>query len=452
MTQRLKYNSLIVFLLLLPAFFICAQQEASNTGYPIYSTSSVDWTANSFYSTVTLDTEEAKIALPSGKSSAINRINRELPRLIKDQILSLTVDFSHSLGDLVLDETFTLEQLTYLIDNGTKTPSIFAESGVNLTTKHSIDILNISSQLIQHTKTYKHSEPIEIIASRPYTGIIIDARGALPVHGEFIKDNAHPCFFPKIWDTDMNLLYERNMTNSSKAKQQGIVTYHYSDNESNYVARVGKDPLHIIAQKIFGQNRTDPVISHEDALKILTVPENRKLLEDGKVVLLLNKDQLIYDVSVPLKDEAYYIAYSQVLNYPYKDVTDIAPADGPEGILIQIDLKFIADSAQLLPEESQRIQKIANLLKQALSANDFTILIRGHTADVGKPEGQMNLSILRAQAVIHALVEEGVPKEAFSFQGYGGTQPIASNATAEGRAQNRRVDIIARPKATYIQH
>ena len=53
--------------------------------------------------------------------------------------------------------------------------------------------------------------------------------------------------------------------------------------------------------------------------------------------------------------------------------------------------------------------------------------------------------------VKNALVSEGLAENLFTWKGYGGTQPVAENTTEEGRAKNRRVDIIARPRATYIQ-
>ena len=78
-------------------------------------------------------------------------------------------------------------------------------------------------------------------------------------------------------------------------------------------------------------------------------------------------------------------------------------------------------------------------------------MIEGHTADVGKPVGQLNLSIERTRTVMTALINEGLDEKIFTYKGYGGTMPIADNDTEAGRAQNRRVRIIARPRATYIQ-
>ena len=52
---------------------------------------------------------------------------------------------------------------------------------------------------------------------------------------------------------------------------------------------------------------------------------------------------------------------------------------------------------------------------------------------------------------MNALIGEGIDENIFTYKGFGGTMPVADNATEAGRAQNRRVRIIARPRATYIQ-
>ena len=117
------------------------------------------------------------------------------------------------------------------------------------------------------------------------------------------------------------------------------------------------------------------------------------------------------------------------------------------------DLKFYPDSPELLPTEKARIDEIAKSLKKIITENTgYTILVEGHTADVGKPVGQLNLSIERTRTVMHALIQYGLPESIFTYKGYGGTRPVADNSTEEGRAQNRRVDITARPAATYIQY
>lgn len=427
----------------------------SNKKETISSESRIDWTKNLFVSDVKLNTEKAEINMPSGKKAADALISRELPVLIKDPLLSTYVNSSQTLGDLVLDDNITLEQLTQIIEDGRSTPPVFANGTLTLKETHFIDLKEISSLMVKHRTPYKNPKPIEQISSRVYSGIIIDARGRLPVHGEFVRDKVYPCFFPEIWDENMNLIYERNMGNPDAEKAQGLVHYDWSDNEELYQDRIGTDPMHIRARKVYGFNRTDPVISREDALKILTVPENLRLLREGKVVILLDKDNLTYEVGVPLKTAEYYASYKAVKEFLKNN--DEEPEDevidSEAGMkFLYDDLKFVADSATLLESELPKIQRLAEALKQISGIKNYTILVEGHTADVNKPSGQMKLSVERAQSIIKELVKNGLPENIFTFKGYGGTQPVASNATAEGRAANRRVVITAKPNAnTYIQ-
>lgn len=109
------------------------------------------------------------------------------------------------------------------------------------------------------------------------------------------------------------------------------------------------------------------------------------------------------------------------------------------GIRLSIrDIKFAPDSAQVLSGESGRLDEIAEVLKMAPNAQ---LLVEGHTASVGKPAGEQKLSEQRAHKIAEELKARGVKAGAFICRGFGGTKPVASNETNEGRAQNRRVEI-----------
>ena len=71
-----------------------------------------------------------------------------------------------------------------------------------------------------------------------------------------------------------------------------------------------------------------------------------------------------------------------------------------------------------------------------------TFLVIGHTAAVGTPESQQELSVKRAKAIVDFMVSRGVALDRFLYQGRGGTQPVAPNDTEENMARNRRVEII----------
>ena len=351
------------------------------------SSCSINWTKDLFNSEVSLDVQKANISLPSGKSTAVNRIQMELPSLIKDPLLSIYVDDTETLGSMVLKGSLTLEQLTKIISNGKQTPAYFAPNGKDLLTSHSIKLQELGALFVKHHTPYTLKAPIESIASRSYSGIIIDARGTLPVQGEFTSSEVEPCLFPKIYNDEMSLLYERNMVDPTIAKEKSIVFYGCDIDKKSYEDKVGRDPLWITAKKIYGVNRCDPVISKNDYLKITSVPANIELLKQGKIVILLDKEQLTHKVSAPLKNKSYYLAYQKLRKFFYENVVpDTVVIEAPTGIQISVqDLKFIADFPKLLPEERPRIATIAESLKRITESNDFTILVEGHTADVNKP-------------------------------------------------------------------
>ena len=74
-------------------------------------------------------------------------------------------------------------------------------------------------------------------------------------------------------------------------------------------------------------------------------------------------------------------------------------------------------------------------------APESKFLIEGHTASVGKPEGEQKLSVARAKRIAQELSARGITGDRFICRGWGGNKPIANNDSDAGRAQNRRVEI-----------
>lgn len=108
------------------------------------------------------------------------------------------------------------------------------------------------------------------------------------------------------------------------------------------------------------------------------------------------------------------------------------------------DLLFATDSDRL------RGDLVADLRVVASSLNDYpnsTVVVIGHTDSTGAAGYNQNLSERRAGSVAAVLRAEGVTSGRLRTVGQGEAQPVASNATSSGRAQNRRVEIIIRPNA-----
>ena len=111
-----------------------------------------------------------------------------------------------------------------------------------------------------------------------------------------------------------------------------------------------------------------------------------------------------------------------------------------EGIKITFDsgILFDVDKSNLRPEASANLEKLAVILNKY---EDTKILIEGHTDNTGTEEHNQTLSVSRAQSVATTLSGDQVNATRFTIMGYGESQPIADNATADGRQANRRVEI-----------
>jgi outer membrane protein OmpA-like peptidoglycan-associated protein len=103
---------------------------------------------------------------------------------------------------------------------------------------------------------------------------------------------------------------------------------------------------------------------------------------------------------------------------------------------------FASNKDALLPGAQDRLAKVADALK---AQDDREIVVEGHTDTQGSVESNQGLSDRRARSVVTFLISRGVPGDQIRAAGLGSTRPVADNTSAEGRANNRRVEIIVTP-------
>jgi hypothetical protein len=287
--MKLIYKNLS-FCLLFNAVFAFGQNLSIN--------GSLEWEKAEIQAHVSLELASLNIKLPAGRTMGESIIDSEYLQLLYPSILGLQADSSSTLADLVQSGTWHLSEAEKICSNAKKTPPYLSPDLLHLRASYTINLENVSIALMNHKRPAEVPRTLSPVSVTEYTGIIIIASSALPLHGMQGTAEIVPCLFPKIWDSNMKLIYEKSMLD----KQRKIMVRYTSDKSiflstpsglsPQASALLGNKPLRIIARGLFGDVPTDPIIDAQDALQIISSDNNRRLLSEGRVLIITDESAL----------------------------------------------------------------------------------------------------------------------------------------------------------------
>ena len=258
----------------------------------------LEWERMELSAVLVLDLQKGGIKLPAGRSQAEALLKDKFPDMLKPFIMEIQADSSSTVADLI--ERGELSSGAFMQKVRALPPTLSPDQS-NISSRYSVNLTGISAELVRHSRPQRIAAPLIPAPVRDYTGIIIIADESLPFHGHSGVVEALPCLFPKIWDSEMNLVFERNMVDPQIGRTAGLVRYTNRESimravpsamDEDLIKRVGENPLRIMARGIFGAIPTDPIIDKEDALLILSSENNRRLLTEGRVAIVLDKKGL----------------------------------------------------------------------------------------------------------------------------------------------------------------
>lgn len=176
------------------------------------------------------------------------------------------------------------------------------------------------------------------------------------------------------------------------------------------------------------------VVSKQQISKLQTDEEGNYL-----VTLPVGKD---YAFNVNRKGYLFYSEnFSLAKNAPdsvYQIDIPLQPIEANASIILK-NVFFDTKQTQLKPESITELENLVLLMKEN---PNLKIQIGGHTDNVGKPEDNIKLSLGRAVSVVNYLLGKGIKNDRLTFKGFGETKPIADNNTEQGKALNRRTELI----------
>ena len=275
------------------------------------------------------------------------------------------------------------------------------------------------------------------------SGKVFDSKTSLPLQATLLTNSTG-----KTAKTSSDGKFSIDLPKGKKSDVSASANGYVTQNKTFDVTENGKDMLNDFALVPVKQNVqfTGKVYDNKSNAPVrasITIKSN------GHVVKTLEPDNNgAFDFNLP-KGKVYDVEVSAKGYVPDLQTFDLTNNDADVQVnfplsKIEMDLvfkfknvNFHFDTADLTPEA----KNILNMVSKTLSENpNLKLNISGHTDNFGTEEYNQDLSIRRANSVKNYLVEKGATASNLMTFGYGLTQPIATNNTIEGRAENRRVE------------
>jgi len=176
----------------------------------------------------------------------------------------------------------------------------------------------------------------------------------------------------------------------------------------------------------------------------------KELEENSKIIVLLKEDNQAKEIEISQKEEEIKVIKTSISNalLPYKGTDlNVEDREGKVYITLENDVIFTSGSSKISDEGKKALQNLGEVLA---NNPDLSVLIEGHTDNIPFEGGNISnrdLSLKRATAIVDLLSKnEQINPKNLVAAGIGEFDPIADNSTEEGRAKNRRIEIVLTPK------
>ena len=251
------------------------------------------------------------------------------------------------------------------------------------------------------------------------------AQDDTPTDAEGCKDSALITRMPgSIIHSCDNKEYEQaDMPTGADATKHLEGEYHYWD----YGTREGVSEIQVFRNFETALKQGGFKIVYEQSPGIITASKG------DTWYLLDNRGTFYYQTIVTVK---------QMTQEVTADASSIADELNKSGHIALYGIHFETGKATILPDSESVLGEIVKMLQQN---PDVKLSVEGHTDNVGAAAGNQVLSEKRAQAVVAWLTAHGVASARLKSKGWGQTKPMEDNGTEDGRAKNRRVELVKLP-------
>ena len=256
----------------------------------------MDWSTGTLTVVVSRPLPETGRNLPAGVTEVRAAIQRDANALIVQELRMLPYDSLRTVNELLTERP---ELVGDIVQAASAARMVDAHATTDLRRVEVTFELNLYntllSSLADHDRPRRLQGQLGWAPADSYTGILIYAAGPLRVFGSSETARLQPTLLPGIYqgteDGDgIEKLMEAEFLDPDSIERSGPVLYSDDVNDPRLANRIGVRPLRIIALAAFGRYPTDVVIGYEDGLQILANENNRSLIANGRIAIIIDPD------------------------------------------------------------------------------------------------------------------------------------------------------------------
>ena len=256
----------------------------------------LDWAQGALLLQVREAVQPGSALSPATRYMAERRIDEALPYLCIEALQDVRVDSFDLLAGRLESSGELYRTLSELAAAGAvKESAAFSKDLHDVVVEYRVAFFGengLITAFVQHERPFPMRRILGFTPSRTFTGLVILAQGEFTSHGKGSSERVQPALLPRLWDEDMNPVLSPEMCKPEFLKKWGLAAYDYSAEAATlkaYEERVGLLPLLTMARGVFGRNATDILLSAEAARQLLSREQNRELLQEGRILIILDR-------------------------------------------------------------------------------------------------------------------------------------------------------------------
>ncbi|MBN2738317.1 MAG: hypothetical protein JXR70_15140 [Spirochaetales bacterium] len=251
----------------------------------------IDWQKGILELNISRAFEMSQSFKPHSRFLFESQVNTRMMDFFLATVLDLNIDSSHKAIDIIRNKPGIVEKLKEIAALAQKGYSYYSSNMTMLHIQYQYQLVGENSLLncfISHENTAVLDKTLGFIPERLFSGIVIYAQGKYPHWGEKYDSSFKPVMFPKIYNEEMDLLLDPKMCKPEFLEKWGMVAYTSDFNEIPFTLRIGTYPLRTMARGVFGKTPSDILIPTEDGRRILSNPDNFRLLQEGRILIIID--------------------------------------------------------------------------------------------------------------------------------------------------------------------